>query len=292
MSAPSSRSLGRPTGRPVRLKLLCASGILVVSAVLCVAVPLAVLWSVQRSLLFPGASGMPMAWTGPALPADVVRGTVRTTDGEVLRALWRAPRPGAGVVVSFHGNGSLPEPAAWRFAHPPWSDDGWGFLAVAFRGYPGSTGRPSETGIVADGRAALAEARRRWPDARIVLHGHSLRTAVAVAVAAEAGNEVAAVYLEAPFSSVSAMASRRFFGLPFGPLVRDPLRSVDLMGKITAPVFIVHGSRDGAVPPAESELLAVAGHGVDRQVVDADHVSVLGMADATLEPHLARLTQR
>ncbi len=272
--------------------ILRASAVAAASVLLCAALALTVLWSVQRTLLFPGASGLPMSWMGPTLPADVVRGTVRTADGEVLRALWRPPRPGAGVIVSFHGNGSLPEPAAWRFSQPPWSSDGWGFLAVAFRGYPGSTGHPSGTGIVEDGRTALAEARRIWPDARVVLHGHSLGTAVAVAVAAEAGDEVAAVYLEAPFSSISAMASRRFFGIPFGPLVRDPLRSIDLVGRVRVPVFIVHGSRDRVIPAAESALLAAAGHDIDRRIVDADHVSVQGLEDGALEPRLAALARR
>lgn len=42
---------------------------------------------------------------------------------------------------------------AARFAGPPWSNNGWGILAIAYGGYAGSTGSPTEDGLLADGDA-------------------------------------------------------------------------------------------------------------------------------------------
>ena len=38
---------------------------------------------------------------------------------------------------------------------------GYGFLAVSYRGYGGSTGSPTQTGLMRDGEAAYREARAR-----------------------------------------------------------------------------------------------------------------------------------
>ena len=38
---------------------------------------------------------------------------------------------------------------------------GYGFLAVSYRGYGGSTGSPTENGLMQDGEAAYWEARTR-----------------------------------------------------------------------------------------------------------------------------------
>ena len=107
----------------------------------------------QRKLLYPTyAVAANEAWAMPG----VTRVVVETADGERLRGYWKPPAPGGSVVVTFHGNGSSVVAHAARFAGPPWLLNGWGFLAVAYRGYPGSTGSPSEDGLLADGDAAVA----------------------------------------------------------------------------------------------------------------------------------------
>ncbi len=99
----------------------------------------------------------------------------------------------------FHGNGSRPEPHAERFAAEPWRARGWGLLTVAYRGYPGSTGSPSEDGLIRDGLAAANAARAQAPDAPILLHGHSL--VAAVASQSPNGCRRSGFTLEAPFDS-------------------------------------------------------------------------------------------
>ncbi|KMO18585.1 alpha/beta hydrolase [Methylobacterium platani JCM 14648] len=257
-----------------------AAGLLVAVLALYGAV-IAAFWWFQRGLLYPG-QGDAVPATGARLPAAVAGVTVPTADGERLRALWLPPAPGAGVVVSFHGNASLPEWHAERFAAGAWRARGWGVMAPAYRGYPGSTGRPSEAGLIADGLAAVAEARRRAPGAPVLLHGHSLGAAVAVAVAARIGADgVLGLYLEAPFDSMTAMARHHFRFLPAG-LLADTWRSDRAVGAVAVPILIVHGESDPVIPEKYGARLARLA-GADFVPLPGDHVSILGDRDAEAE---------
>ena len=240
----------------------------------------------QREFIFPGAFTRPS--TPAAVPPGFAAAVLVTPDGERLRALWKAPRPGCGVVLSFHGNGDAPERPAARFGTGAWAADGWGMMAIAYRGYAGSTGTPTETGLVIDALAAYDELRRREPAAPVLVHGHSLGTWPAVTVAS--ARPVLALYLEAPFRSMASLVSGLFPWLPTGLLLRDPMRSDLKLPGVRAPVVIVHGAQDGLIPPASGRALA-ATRPADTTVdlVPADHTSVLGAEAGLWEPRFAAL---
>jgi uncharacterized protein len=86
-----------------------------------------------------------------------------------------------------------------------------------------------------------------------VLWGESLGTGVAVALAAE--KPVARVILESPFSSAVDIAARRYWFVPVRWLMKDQFRSDLRIGKITAPVLVLHGERDTVVPIGLGERL-------------------------------------
>ena len=232
----------------------------------------------QRHFIYPGAvRPMPPAPVPPTSAAIVIE----TADGERLHALWRPPAPGCGVVVSFHGNGSRPEPHAARFGAGVWADAGWGMLAPAYRGYPGSTGNPSEDGLIRDGLAAVATVRSRAPGAPILLHGHSLGAAVAVAVAER--EPAIGLYLEAPFD---AMAHVVRLHAPLFPswLLRDTYRSDRRIRAGTGPVLIVQGRDDTVIPPKLALALArAAGKRARFALIPGDHGSILGVRDREAE---------
>jgi fermentation-respiration switch protein FrsA (DUF1100 family) len=131
--------------------------------------------------------------------------------------------------------------------------DGTGLVALSYRGYAGSSGRPSETGLIEDGFAAYAFAAAHYPSAKLVVWGESLGTGVAVALAAE--RRVAAVVLEAPFASTVEIAAAVYPYVPVRLLMKDQFRSDLRIGKVTAPVLILHGGRDTVVPIASGERL-------------------------------------
>jgi hypothetical protein len=148
-------------------------------------------------------------------------------------------------VLFFHGNGG--SIASYASDYQPLIADGDGLLAVEYRGYPGSTGSPTEAGLFADGEAAYAEAiALGFPSRRIVVIGASLGSAVAVSVAAK--HAVGALVLDSPPSSAADVAAARYWMYPARWLILDPYRSDLLIGGVRAPLLIVHGDQDTVVP--------------------------------------------
>ncbi|MDO8534733.1 MAG: alpha/beta hydrolase, partial [Xanthobacteraceae bacterium] len=161
------------------------------------------------------------------------------------------PRGDKPVVLYFHGNGGALWYRTERFR--ALVADGTGLLALSYRGYGGSTGRPSEAGLIADAEATYAFAAARYPPERIVLWGESLGSGVAVALAAE--RPVGRIILEAPFTSAVDIAASVYPFMPVRYLMKDQFRSDQRIGQVKAPVLVLHGARDRIVPIAFGERL-------------------------------------
>ena len=89
---------------------------------------------------------------------------------------------------------------------PPCGEIAMCRIALSYRGYGGSSGRPTENGLVEDADTAYAFAVAQYPAERIVLWGESLGSAVALALAAE--KSVGCLVLEAPFTSAVDVGAR------------------------------------------------------------------------------------
>jgi fermentation-respiration switch protein FrsA (DUF1100 family) len=202
---------------------------------------LALLYVAQRSLLYfpdprrlhPAAAGLPRA-------EEV---SLQSADGVRLRAWHVPPREGMPVVLYFQGNGGGLDLRAERFRKL--TADGTGLLALNYRGYGGSDGKPSEAGIILDAKAAYGFAAERYGANRIVLWGESLGTGVAVALAAE--EPVARVILESPYTSIADVAASIYWFVPVRLLLKDTFHSDQRIAKVTVPVLVVHGERDTIV---------------------------------------------
>lgn len=168
---------------------------------------LATLFALQRQLLFPAGKEPPsLERAGLAGLMDPVK--IVTADGLDLVAWYRSPpNRNAPLIVLFHGNGGTIEIRAAKAK--TYISAGFGVLLPEYRGYGGNPGSPSETGIYADGRAALAFAAAQGiaPDHWILL-GESLGTGVAVQMATE--QRVAALVLEAPYTSICGRGAEPF----------------------------------------------------------------------------------
>ena len=175
-----------------------------------------------------------------------VREVMLTTEDGLSLLSWYLPaRPGRPVIAYFHGNGGhigYRVERLLRFAR-----EGCGMLMAEYRGYGGNPGAPSEIGFYADGRAALAFLDREGvaPN-RLVLYGESLGSGVAVALAVD--HDIAALVLEAPFTSVAEVAQCHFPYVPASRMVVDRFDSLSRIGKVRAPILVLHGERDRVVP--------------------------------------------
>ncbi len=177
--------------------------------------------------------------------ANVEQVSLKTRDGEMLVAWYKASTGGKPVIMFFHGNGGSIADRPGRLQH--YTQAGFGVLFVSYRGYGGSTGSPTEEGLIADAHAAydwLID-KGLTPD-NIVLVGESLGSGVALQLAS--GRAVAAIALAAPYSSITDVAAGAYWWLPVRYLLKDQFESIDVIGKINVPLLITHGTADTIVP--------------------------------------------
>jgi hypothetical protein len=195
-----------------------------------------VLYFKQREMLFPIP---PVGRTAPAAAGfpEAEERVLTTADGEKV-IVWHVPaRPGRPVILFFPGNGDFLAGRVSRFKGI--TSDGTGLVALSYRGYAGSTGSPSEEGLLRDGAAAYAFTAARYDPSRIVAWGFSLGTGVAVAIASE--HPVGKLILEAPYTSTIDVAASLFPIVPVSLLMRDRFHSDRRIAGVTVPLLVMHG---------------------------------------------------
>ncbi|WP_170850364.1 alpha/beta hydrolase [Beijerinckia sp. GAS462] len=226
----------------------------------------AVLYFAQRQLLY--VPNTAVAEIPAALPGAVSR-QITTADRETLNAWYVPPADGKPILLYLHGNAGNLSGRTARFAGL--TANGNGLLAIDWRGYGGSTGSPSEEGLMRDAEAAYAAALAIvGTPKRLIIVGESLGSGPAVALAARLAS--AGVILDAPYSSILDVASDRYWMFPVGLLLTDQFRSDLKIGEIKAPLLVMQGDQDRVVPirfgeklfalaPQPKEFIHVPGRG-------------------------------
>lgn len=182
--------------------------------------------------------------------------TLVASDGVSLGA-WFLPAPGregpVDTVLMCHGNAGNISHRLDRavLMQKRLSVD---VLLFDYRGFGRSEGRPSEEGTYRDGLAAyryLVDERKIAPG-RLLLLGESLGAAVALELALRV--PAGALVLEAPFTSIAAMAKVVY---PFVPAswVRTRYDNLSKIARLRIPLLIVHGTADDTVPLVQAEGL-------------------------------------
>ena len=203
---------------------------------------------------------------------------IATDDGERVHGWWIPAREAAaGHVLLCHGNaGNVGD----RVLHAALlTAAGFDVLLFDYRGYGRSSGRPSEDGTYRDARAARAALleQPRVDAPRVLYLGESLGGAVALALALEA--PPAGLVLQSTFTSIRDMARRHY---PFIPraLVPDAYPSLSRIRGLRVPLLVIHGERDGIVPPVHGDELFAAAPEPKRlhRVAGAGHNDLLTLA--------------
>ena len=136
---------------------------------------LAALFLLQRSILFPIPQVVRTTPAAAGFPA-VEEHLLTTDDGEKV-IVWHLPaRPGHPVILYFHGNGDFLAGFFGRFRDI--IADGTGIVALSYRGYAGSSGQPSEQGLLQGRRGGLClhhGAIQRGQDRRLGLFARQRR---------------------------------------------------------------------------------------------------------------------
>jgi fermentation-respiration switch protein FrsA (DUF1100 family) len=210
----------------------------------------------QRALLYVPDRARPQL--GALAELGVREVTLTTADGLSLLSWYRPPSDQAPVLVYFHGNGGNAGYRTNRMTR--FAQAGLGVLMLEYRGYGGNPGTLSEAGLQADAAAALdfVMGHEHIPVRRLAIYGESLGAAVAVHAAAN--RKVAALILEAPFTTLADAAFYHYPFLPVSLLLHDRFDSVAAIQQVDAPVLILQGERDQVVPIRFGRALLAAAH--------------------------------
>lgn len=174
--------------------------------------------------------------------------------------VWTVERPGPAALLYFGGNAEDVGASIGVFAErlPDYS-----LYFVNYRGYGGSSGRPSEAALVEDAIALYD--RLRSTHAEISVVGRSLGSGVAVQLASV--RDVRRLVLITPFDSLVNVARAHFRWLPVGLLMLDRFDSASLAPAIAADVLVVIAEADEIVPRGRSDALVDAFRSRPRLVV-------------------------
>lgn len=217
------------------------------------AVLVGALYAMQRPMVF--RSDLSPAPPDPGGVPGFEEVSYRTEDGLSLRALHRPAAPGRPTLVYFHGNadgltGSLRVTRGLAAA-------GHGLLLATYRGYDGNPGRPNEAGLYADARAALTWLSGRGvPPSGAVVAGNSLGSGPATEMAAT--HPVAGLVLISGYTSLPDVAAGAYPFVPVRLLMRDRFDNLGKIGRVTAPILLLHGTADRVVPFGHASALAAA----------------------------------
>jgi uncharacterized protein len=202
-------------------------------AALCLALFLA-----QRSFIY---------FPQPKTTSDNSTTLTLNVDGERIVIATRA-RESSHAVIYFGGNAedvsrSLPTLAD---AFPERS-----LFAMNYRGYGGSTGKPSEIALIADALALFDRVHVDHP--HIIVIGRSLGSGVAIHIASE--RPVERLVLVTPYDSLAEIAASQFRYFPLSWLMLDKFESWRYAPKVTASTQLIAAQNDEVIPLASTEAL-------------------------------------
>jgi len=170
---------------------------------------------------------------------------IKAQDNNIIQIWYLPPEKDKPVFLFFHGQGASLESGKWRYYRL--RKNGFGFLAIAYRGFSSSEGKANEKGLFLDGLAAydfLISKGIKADD--IIIHGHSLGSGVATYVASK--REARALILESPFSSALEVAQERLKFFPIKLLMRDKFENTKYIKDVHIPLLVVHGEKDEIIP--------------------------------------------
>jgi len=201
------------------------------------------LYFFQRKLLYYPAINN---YSGEKLNVSVEKVKIKTEDNIELLSWYHKKNSGDYKTILFlHGNAGTLENRIYKINHL--RNMNVNFLIIAWRGFSGNKGKPTEKGLYEDARSAL-----RWLKSKgvkeesIIIYGESLGTGVATEIAQN--KNFAGVILETPFTSMVSAGKSKYPFFPVSFLLKDKYESDKKIKNIKSPILIMHGEVDKLVP--------------------------------------------
>ena len=204
---------------------------------------LLLLFIFQRNLMYhPDENN----YSGDKLEVDIKKVKINTSDGlDLLGWFHKKDLKRFKTIIYFHGNAGKLENRIHKLNH--FKDMDVNFLIIAWRGFSGNDGKPSEENLYIDGNSSIKWLKNLGLSEKdIIIYGESLGTGVATEIAKN--NNFAGLVLETPFTSMIEAAKNFYPYIPVRILLRDKYENDKKIKNINIPVFVMHGEADQIVP--------------------------------------------
>ena len=204
---------------------------------------LVILFIFQRNLMYHPQENN---YFGDKLEVEIEKVNITTIDNiNLLGWFHKKDLNKFKTIIYFHGNAGTLDNRIHKLNH--FKDMDVNFLIIAWRGFSGNQGSPSEKGLYIDGQSAINWALKQGViEEDIILYGESLGTGIATELAQH--KNFAGVILETPFTSMINAAKNFYPYIPVNLLLKDRFENFKKIKNINSPVLIMHGEQDTIVP--------------------------------------------
>ena len=204
---------------------------------------LVLLFIFQRNLMYLPEENN---YSGDKIKVDIEKVKINTSDNlDLLGWFHKKDLKKFKTILYFHGNAGKLENRIHKLNH--FKDMEVNFLIIAWRGFSGNKGKPSEKGLYIDGNSATKWLKNLGLNEEdIILYGESLGTGIATEIAQN--SNFAGLILETPFTSMVDAAKNVYPYIPVGLLLKDRYENYKKIKNINIPILVMNGEADQIVP--------------------------------------------
>ncbi|MDC3175065.1 alpha/beta hydrolase [Candidatus Pelagibacter sp.] len=183
---------------------------------------------------------------GDKLEVEIEKVNIKTSDDiNLLGWFHNKNLENYKTIIYFHGNAGKLENRIYKLNH--FKDLNVNFLIIAWRGFSGNQGKPSENNLYIDGNSAIDWLKKKGvAEKDIIIYGESLGTGIATEISQN--KNFAGLILETPFTSMVEAAKNFYPYVPVGLLLKDKYKNQEKIKNIKIPILVMHGKADQIVP--------------------------------------------
>ena len=211
---------------------------------------LVILFIFQRNLMYHPQENN---YFGDKLEVEIEKVNITTIDNiNLLGWFHKKDLNKFKTIIYFHGNAGTLDNRIHKLNH--FKNMKVNFLIIAWRGFSGNQGSPSEKGLYIDGQSAVNWILKQGVlEENIILYGESLGTGIATEIAQH--KSFAGIILETPFTSMINAAKEFYPYIPVNLLLKDKYENFKKIKNINSPILIMHGEKDTIVPFSMGEKM-------------------------------------